>query len=79
MFLLSTCMLTTILLSTCMLMTIVNIQFLLIRFLAISFGEGNGKPETLGVVFHPDLSPGFLAQPPVITASCCVLLDLFPE
>ena len=48
-------------------------------FLSLHFPPANGKPKTLGVVFHPDLSPGFLAQPPVITASCCVLLDLFPE
>ena len=51
--LLSTCMLTTILLSTCMLMTIVNIQFLLIRFLAISFGEGNGTPLQYSCLENP--------------------------
>ena len=51
--LLSTCMLTTILLSTCMLMTIVNIQFLLIRFLAISFGEDNGTPLQYSCLENP--------------------------
>ena len=42
-----------LLLSTCMLMTIVNIQFLLIRFLAISFGEGNGTPLQYSCLENP--------------------------